>query len=180
MMSCVFNGMELPCDCYAPDVREIMSDTIERFGKEEWHKVVLTNEIHGHLGIYSTLGAKMGCYAMSLHEGDDEPKVLSYAGSQPPVSCFNDGLQVSTGATMGHGLFFLSGEDEKRIEARFTWKDETMLLRLRSEYAQTIQNDIRHGVEAYGHSPRYWSYVRQLALKYWSQWNRDEIFEKAE
>ena len=72
-MSCVFNGMELPCDCYAPDVREIMSDTIERFGKEEWYKVVLTNEIHGHLGIYSTLGAKMGCYAMSLHEGDDEP-----------------------------------------------------------------------------------------------------------
>ena len=74
----------------------------------------------------------------------------------------------------------LSDEEEKRIEARFTWKDETLLFRLRSEYAQTIQNDIRHGVEAYGHSPRYWSYVRQLALKYWSQWNRDEIFEKAE
>lgn len=177
-MSCVLNSGVLPCECYAPDVRMVMDDTVRRFGEEEWHKVVLTNEIHGHLGIYSTLGAKMGCLAMSLHDGDDEPEVLSYAGSQPPVSCFNDGLQVSTGATMGHGLFLLSDEKDKRVEALFTWKSETLRLRLKTEYVRIIQEDIRRGVEAYGHSPRYWSYVRELALKYWSQWSRDDIFEK--
>ena len=32
---------------------------IERFGLREWRAVVLTNEVHGHLGIYSSLGVKV-------------------------------------------------------------------------------------------------------------------------
>lgn len=176
-MACVLTDKVLTSENYASDVSAVMDATLLRFGEEEWHKVVLTNEIHGHLGIYSTLGAKMGVYAMSLHDGDEEPRVLSYAGSQPPVSCFNDGLQVSTGATMGHGLFSVDEGAEKRVEALFQWSEKTMRLRLKPAFEQIIKADIKKGVEQYGHTPPYWDYVRKLAIKYWSEWNRNEIFE---
>ena len=75
---------------------------------KEWKIVVLTNEFHEHMGIYSILGAKMGLRAREyFHLGIDELEILSFAGSTPPVSCLNDGLQVSTGATLGHGTITL-------------------------------------------------------------------------
>lgn len=174
--SCVLTQQVLPPELYAPDVRVIMQATVERYGATEWCKVVSANNIHGHLGIYSTLGAKMGCLAQLLSGGGEEPHVLSYAGSQPPVSCLNDGLQVSTGATMGHGLFAVSDEAVKRVEAVFTWKTRKLRLRLKPQYEQAIQSDIRRGVEQYAHTPPYWAYVRSLALKYWSEWSAADIF----
>ena len=90
-----------------PAIEAMAERTIARWGKEEWRAVILTNEIHGHIGIYSTIGAKMGIYALELLSRlcnkAEELKVLSFAGSRPPISCFNDGLQISTGATLGHG-----------------------------------------------------------------------------
>ena len=90
-----------------PAIEAMAERTIARWGKEEWRAVILTNEIHGHIGIYSTIGAKMGIYALELLSRlcnkAEELKVLSFAGSRPPVSCFHDGLQISTGATLGHG-----------------------------------------------------------------------------
>ena len=39
-----------------------------------------------------------------FNTGVDEFSAVSFAGSIPPLSCMNDGIQVSTGATPGHGL----------------------------------------------------------------------------
>lgn len=152
---------------------------MERFGPREWRLVVLTHEIHGHLGIYSTLGVKMGLRARELFESeglDGDIAVLSHAGSVPPVSCLNDGLQVSTGATVGHGLIAVSEDPEKRVEARFSCGGRDLTLRLRPEFESQIREDIRAGVERFGHSPAYWQYVRSLALRYWAEWDRTQIF----
>jgi len=176
MHNSVFTSFDIPSDLYAPDVRAIKDATIGRFGAEEWRTVVLTNEIHGHLGIYSTLGAKMGCLAKELL-GEDEPQVVSYAGSVPPISCMNDGLQVSTGSSVGHGLISVAGEEEKRAEALFALGEKRIRLRLKPEYAERIRKDIQHGTELYGRTAPYWAYVRQLAIRYWSEWDRKEIFE---
>lgn len=56
----VLTSFQLPESLYADDVNAILRVTQERFGIREWRLVVLTNEIHGHLGIYSTIGVKMG------------------------------------------------------------------------------------------------------------------------
>ena len=115
-MKGILKSFLLPLDLYADDVAEIAPDCLRQYGEPEWRSVLLTNEIHGHLGIYSTLGAKMGVWARDLfrERGVDEPvSVLSSAGSIPPVSCLNDGLQVSTGASMGHGLFAVAPEGGK-------------------------------------------------------------------
>lgn len=40
----------------------------------------------------------------------------------------NDGLQVGTGASVGHGLITVAEIDTPRPEARFTFKDKTIRL----------------------------------------------------
>lgn len=177
----VLTSFHLPEEYYADDVRAIAKATIERFGIEEWKLVVMTNEIHGHLGIYSTIGAKMGLYArerFSTNGHSGEISILSFAGSVPPISCTNDGLQISTGATVGHGLISISEEENKRVEAAFSCRGETLRLRLREMHANQIKSDIQKGVADYGHTPAYWAYVRSLAIRYWSEWERGIIFEE--
>lgn len=181
-MNGALRSFALPAEVYVEDVRQIMADTIQLYGEDEWRKVVLTNELHGHLGIYSTLGAKMGCFALehlreALGAEPEEPRVLSFAGTTPPVSCLNDGIQVSTGATVGHGLIAISEEEEKRVEAIFSQGDVSLHIRLKTSYQTKISEDIRAGVRRYAHTPAYWQYIRSLAICYWRDWNRAHIFE---
>lgn len=176
----ILTSFLLPEDFYAEDVKKIASQTIENYGIEEWKLVVMTNEIHGHLGIYSTIGAKMGLYARECFAekgGKGEISVVTFAGTVPPISCTNDGLQISTGATVGHGLITVSDEEQKRVEAIFTCKEQSLRLKIKSEYIKQIKSDIQHGIAMYGHTPSYWQYVRELSIKYWSGWNRKEIFD---
>ena len=179
-----------------PAIEAMAERTIARWGKEEWRAVILTNEIHGHIGIYSTIGAKMGIYALELLSRlcnkAEELKVLSFAGSRPPVSCFNDGLQISTGATLGHGAIEIAKScaeskehADARVEAIFRFraicgteaKEMQLRVWLKEELRQQIAGDIANAVKQYGHTPDYWLQVRRLALEYWQQWNRAEIFE---
>ena len=147
-----------------------------RFGNEEWNCVRLTHKIHGHLGIYSTLGAKMGIYA---RERLGSPlSVVSFAGKTPPVSCLNDGLQMGARATLGHGNIEVAPGEKQEVKARFQGPEKSLTLQLKAQYASQVEADIRYGVEQYGHSPAYWQYVQKLALKYWSQWDRKEIFDE--
>ena len=179
-----------------PAIEAMAERTIARWGKEEWRAVILTNEIHGHIVIYSTIGAKMGIYALELLSRlcnkAEELKVLSFAGSRPPISCFNDGLQISTGATLGHGAIEIAKScaeskehADARVEAIFSFraicgteaKEMQLRVWLKEELRQQIAGDIANAVKQYGHTPDYWLQVRRLALDYWQQWNRAEIFE---
>lgn len=178
-MASLLTSFDLPPALYAEDVRSIYGPTVKRFGLREWKMAVLTGEIHGHLGIYSTLGVKMGLRAREWFEAQGckgEIALLSFAGSTPPVSCLNDGLQVSTGATVGHGLIRISDDAEKRVEAEFSCDGYRLSMALRPEFEAQIRSDIAEGVARYAHSPAYWEYIRVLALRYWSTWDRNEIF----
>ena len=89
---------------FREDVQPIVNEVIEKYGIEEWKACLLTNEFHRHLGIYSLIGAKMGIRAREILEAPfDTLEVISNAGNKPPLSCMNDGLQVSTGASLGRG-----------------------------------------------------------------------------
>lgn len=161
---------------YTDDVAQILTPTVERHGEQEWQVIVQTNELHGHLGIYSTIGAKMGLYARELLPSH-HLHITSYAGNRPPLSCMNDGLQVSTASTLGHGLIHIIGDDP-RPEARFQADGHAITLRLKSSYAEHVASDIKQGVEKWGTAtPHYWEYVRALALRYWLEMDRQHIFE---
>ena len=163
---------------YAPDVSAISSEIIERHGEKEWRLLVLTNEFHEHLGIYSIFGAKMGLRAREYFQvGIDELTIQSFAGTTPPLSCMNDGLQVSTGATLGHGTIEVTGHPPFP-RAIFKFKDRQVTLTVKEEIRTRIRGEVKHGVETYGlDSEAYWEYIRALALKYWLSYSRFELFD---
>jgi pyrimidine-specific ribonucleoside hydrolase len=175
----VFDQFPQNTDFYRDDVKESMNQILLKHGREEWKLVVLTNEFHSHLGIYSIVGAKMGLRAMEyFHVGRDEMTVVSYAGDNPPISCLNDGLQMSTGATLGQGTIKAITYDlQQRPKAFFTYKNSTISIELKPEYWQTVRADIKKGIKTHGNlTDAYWQFVRELAIRYWLEWSRREIF----
>ncbi len=164
---------------YAADVASVMKDIIALHGHSEWRAGVLTNELHGHLGIYASIGVKMGLRAREYFNiGVDDIAVVSYAGSKPPISCMNDGLQVSTGGTIGHGLITVANDARIRPEASFTFKGKTIRMKLKQQYASQIRNDVSEGIRRHGDlTEAYWLYIRSLAIKYWQEFDRHNIFE---
>jgi len=165
---------------FQEDVAEIVPAIIEKHGMKEWRIVAITNEFHEHLGIYSILGAKMGLRAREyFHVGIDELEIMTFAGSKPPVSCLNDGLQTSTGATLGHGTITL-GQEPVIPKACFTFKNRTIEMQIRPEIREKIKADVAYGVQTFGlESTEYWAYIRKLALRYWLELDRFDIFDIA-
>lgn len=177
----IFYHFPLDESFYIRDIMPIIGRAVQRYGLSEFRAAVLTNELHGHLGIFATVGVKMGIRAREYFNiGVDDMQVMTYAGNRPPVSCLNDGLQVSTGGTLGHGLITVATVEEgnARSEATFTFKGKQVTLRLKPDYERRVREDLRKGVEMYGSdTPENWQYVRQLAVQYWLDWDRHDIFE---
>ncbi len=176
--SIIFSSFPTDPGLFEKDVAPIAQEIIERHGLKEWKIVVLTNEFHEHLGIYSILGAKMGLRAREyFNVGIDELKIETFAGSLPPVSCLNDGLQVSTGGTLGHGTITL-GQGEVIPKARFSFKNRVIELNIRDDIRRQIKKDVGDGVQTYDlNSTAYWEYIRELALRYWLELSRFDIFD---
>ena len=61
---------------------------------------------------------------------------------------------------------------------KFTYKNKNVILTLKPEYSDILKENIIKGVKLYGKgTEENWKYVRELALKYWEEWDRHEIFE---
>lgn len=163
---------------YADDVQPIIEEAIRRHGHSEWRATVLTNELHGHLGIYATIGVKMGLRAREYFNiGVDDIAILSSAGSTPPISCLNDGLQVATGATVGHGLIDIAPTKKPIPAARFQFRGKTINISLRPEYIERISRDVKQAIAQHGNlTEAYWQAIRALAIGYWAELDRHEIF----
>lgn len=174
----VFSGFPLHDEDYTSDVIRIKEQAIERYGEEEWRLNVLTSELHGHLGIYAIVGSKMGLYSREiLGAGHDEMSIVSLAGSRPPVSCLNDGLQVSTGATLGHGLISIKPTEKPEPSAEFTYNGKTVHISLKKNIMEEIDVAVKETVKSSGGlTDEYWMRIRQLALEYWLKLDRNEIF----
>jgi inosine-uridine nucleoside N-ribohydrolase/formylmethanofuran dehydrogenase subunit E len=178
----VFNRFPVNRELYSYDVRQIIDSAIARYGYDEWKANVMTDEFHGHLGVFSIVGAKMGIKARELlGAGPDMLEVLSYAGSRPPYSCLNDGIQVSTGATLGMGTIHLAADSTVRPSAVFTYKGRSIRISLKMEYLNKVDADINEGIIKFGlMDDGYWKLIRNNALKYWVEWDRNKIFEITE
>jgi len=174
-----FYGFPVNPEIYTYDIRMIMDSAITRYGTEEWKACVMTDEFHGHLGVFSIVGAKMGILARDYFGvSTDLLKIETSAGLVPPFSCMNDGLQVSTGATLGQGTIHLSADTLAKPQAVFTYQGKSILIKLKTEYLQKLKEVIDEGIENYGlEDDGYWTLVRQTSIKYWLEWDRKEIFE---
>ncbi|NLB86329.1 MAG: nucleoside hydrolase [Bacteroidales bacterium] len=175
----VFDNFPTLPEYYAEDIKPYVKELIKLYGYSEFRSAVITNEMHGHFGIYAVVGVKMGIrirqyFNISL----DDVEILSYAGLTTPLSCMNDGLQVGTGGTIGHGLIRVAEQENKIPAAKFRFKDREITLILKDEYWKQIQSDIKKTIDKCGNlTPEYWEELRKYAIKYWLEFDRMEIFE---
>jgi pyrimidine-specific ribonucleoside hydrolase len=164
---------------YSADVEPFVSEIIMKYGPDEWTSAVITNELHRHLGVFSIIGVKMGIRAREFFDtGVDEFSTVSFAGSSPPLSCINDGLQVSTGSTPGHGLWTVINDTPSLPSAEFRYMNHRIRLTLKPKIAEKIVAELKEINFVYGlDSNIYWELVRKNSLKYWRDLDRHEIFE---
>ena len=177
-MNRVFEIFPLQPSLYKNDYSPIVEPTVDQYGLAEWKSIVLTNEVHGHTGIYSIIGAKAGIRACEyFNVGVNNLFAVSYAGNKPPLSCFNDGIQISTGATIGQGLIKVSDQVLSIPTVDFEYNGRKIKLSLKKEIADKMQADIKKGIAQYGMTRDYWVYIEKLAKDYWTDFDRHDIFD---
>lgn len=184
---------------YRDDVAGWMDRIVTAHGAEEWRWSVLAGEIHGHLGIYSMVGVKMGIRAMEILSATRQTLELApHCGSQPPLSCLQDGLMVSTGATPGRGLLLsttgalllpplyvdeeiddLADAGGPAAAASFYYGERMITIRLLPEVQQLIGERINALARQHDgtSSETYFTALRSEALKLQLELDRNKIFE---
>lgn len=177
MPGVVFNAIPNAPNWLRSDLIPVVDTILERWGYNEYTIVAFTSEFHGHLGIYSIIGAKMGLRAMEYFKvGMDELKITSFAGTKPPLSCMHDGLQFSTGATLGYGTISVAA-DTALPKAVFDYKGRRIEMALKKKWRDRFAQDIAYAIDTYGLlSDAYWEHVRRQAISYWTKLDRFEIF----
>ncbi|MEW6363483.1 MAG: formylmethanofuran dehydrogenase subunit E family protein [Acidobacteriota bacterium] len=176
----VFRQFPTSPDLFQDDLRPLIADIIARHGEEEWAAAVICNELHRHLGIYSLIGVKMGTRARELLGASlDDIRVESSAGQQPPVSCLNDGLQVSTGASLGRGTISILPNSAPTPEALFISGGRCLRLRTKSSVIAKIDAEVQALMRQHGdNTPAYMGTIRELALRCWVELDRAQIFDE--
>jgi formylmethanofuran dehydrogenase subunit E len=90
---------------------------------------------HGHLGPYALAGVRLGRYAVASLRAERHFGLEAdvRCPDRPPPSCFMDGVQWSTGCTIGKRN--LRHETGEGVEVRFLNRrtGETLRLRLRTD-----------------------------------------------
>jgi pyrimidine-specific ribonucleoside hydrolase len=174
----IFKDLSYDPRHYQEDIGPYILPVRQSHGESEWRAGVLCFELHGHIGIYAIIGVKMGLRARDYFNiGLDDLHIESNAGLIPPISCLNDGLQVSTGSSLGHGLIEAIDTDNPEISAAFSFKDSKILISLDTNTSARLREDIQRCIREYGKlTPSYWEAIRALALEYWLQLDRNQIF----
>ena len=72
---------------------------------------------HGHIGPYAIIGYKMGEIANKILGSDSfTKKAVVWTGTTPPLSCIIDGLQISSGCTMGKGNILVNKKNSPKVQ----------------------------------------------------------------
>lgn len=175
----IWRGFSLEPQAYTPEaVRLLEGGVPARYGHEEWAAVVMTHEFHQHVGIYTTLGAKMGVLARELLGAPMRAvRVVSETGRKQPLACTIDGFQASLGSTLGQNLIEVLDTDHPAMAAIFEYRGRTIRLSLKAEYAQKLADIIQDARNRHGDlTPAYFQAIEQATYRVWADFDRRIIF----
>jgi len=173
----------LPLDAasYQPATEELVKAGIpDKFGHEEWAAIVLTNEVHQHVGIYTILGAKMGVRAQEILQAPPRAvNVTVETGCKPPLSCLIDGLQVALGSTFAQDLIHAPACEEPHVAAVFEYKTRKVRLSLKPEAQKKVAKLIAKAVKECGNlTPAYFQQIEADSYRVWAEFDRNGIFNE--
>ena len=102
---------------------------------------------HGHIGPFLAVGLRMGLLANERIGRDPMGmKATVRVEGRPPRSCVLDGIQYSTGCTLGK--YNIAVEvDPVNVAATFTGKAGSVSIALRPEFLAKIENDLKGAPE---------------------------------
>lgn len=174
--------LEFPTDParYTPPVAALLEGGIvERYGLEEFAAVVLTNELHQHIGIYTVLGAKMGVRAREVLQAPSRAvRARMDTTRRQPFACALDGIQMALGSTYGQNLIEAPERDEPRVSGAFTWRDRRVRLALKPAFEARLWEMILQAREGHGDlTPAYFNEIEERSYEVWRDWDRVEIFD---
>ncbi len=96
-------------------------------------------EFHGHLGPYLVLGMKMGLLAKNkLDATPFEIKAEIHTERKTPRSCILDGIQFTSGCTLGKGNIDVIESDE--IFGIFFKGESKFVIKIRKDILDTLKN----------------------------------------
>jgi formylmethanofuran dehydrogenase subunit E len=97
-------------------------------------------EFHGHLGPFLVLGIRMGLLALRVlrSPGYEGIEALVKTGNTPSLSCLLDGIQISTGCTMGKGN--IATVPLGRAEADFSTDEKKVTIKVEDEIIDEIKS----------------------------------------
>ena len=106
---------------------------------------------HGHLGPYLVLGIRMGLLANKILKpnGLHDLSATVYTGQSPPESCLLDGIQLTSGCTIGNGN--LRVKNAFQLRARFRKGNRSLLLKPTGATARllhSVSGRSEHEIEA--------------------------------
>ena len=98
---------------------------------------------HGHIGPYVVIGYRMGKIACrKLNDNPFSKKVKIMTGTKPPLSCIIDGIQISSGCTLGKGNIKI--QDKKKPIAIFKdKKGKQITITLKKDIYEEIETAVR-------------------------------------
>ena len=105
-------------------------------------------EFHGHLGPFLILGIRMGVIARSMlkAENHDDLTAIMFVNPRPPMSCTVDGVQVSSGCTLGKGTIRIS-ESTDRVAGEFHAGNRTCTVMVKPELLNWYLDGLRNATE---------------------------------
>jgi formylmethanofuran dehydrogenase subunit E len=107
---------------------------------------------HGHLGPYVVIGYRMGKIARAKYK--KRFNCVSKTGPSPPISCIIDGIQLSSGCTLGKGNISIRAENT--AAAHFYSDEGVMDIQLLDKVRRVIDAEMNKGNE------------EELALRYFN------------
>jgi formylmethanofuran dehydrogenase subunit E len=100
---------------------------------------------HGHLGVYVTLGLRMGQIGRRRFGSYKGLTASVRSRPAPPMLCVVDGIQFSSGCTMGKGNIRVEGGDDP--EVAFAKEGRTLRVALRPGWRERIDREMTKELE---------------------------------
>ena len=116
----------------------VMIKAMEQYTPPIEDLIPIASHFHGHLGPFLVLGLKAGLTAIK-HLGKDpfHMKVIVTTEGAPPTSCFIDGIQLSTGCTLGKmNIEAKRGVD---LSALFTLNGKALKIKVKDEVLEKVR-----------------------------------------
>jgi formylmethanofuran dehydrogenase subunit E len=123
------------------------------------------SEFHGHDGLFMAAGLRMGMSALKTLDarGWFGIRCVAKLHWRPPDSCVIDGLQISTGCTMGkHNIFV---EEMDGVSAEFESGERCVVVALRETVLGLMRESLEEDVDS------------KRLLKLFSEAPDEELFE---